>query len=107
MSFCLVLLAAGDSKRFGDKIPKPYMKIAGKTLLEYSLIKFRRVQQIKKIVLVTNKKHKKFLKNKIFQGITKITGGKTRAESAYKALKYIKKNKLSTNTKEVLDAIME
>ena len=94
MSFCLVLLAAGDSKRFGDKIPKPYMKIAGKTLLEYSLIKFRRVQQIKRIVLVTNKKHKKFLKNKIFQGITKITGGKTRAESAYKALKYIKKNKI-------------
>ena len=45
MSFCLVLLAAGDSKRFGSKIPKPFIKIGEKTLLEYSLIKFGKVKQ--------------------------------------------------------------
>ena len=27
MSFCLILLAAGDSKRFASKIPKPFIKI--------------------------------------------------------------------------------
>ena len=43
MSFCLVLLAAGDSKRFGSKTPKPFIKIGKKTLLEYSLIKFGKI----------------------------------------------------------------
>ena len=63
MSFCLILLAAGDSKRFGSKIPKPFVKIAGKTLLEYSLVKFEKIKQIKKIIIVINKKHIKFLSN--------------------------------------------
>ena len=40
MSFCLILLAAGNSSRFKVKhLPKPYHKIAGKTLLEITLIK--------------------------------------------------------------------
>ena len=43
MSFCLILLAAGDSKRFNSKIPKPFDKIAGKTLLELSLTKFNKI----------------------------------------------------------------
>ena len=62
MSFCLILLAAGDSKRFNSKIPKAFTKVGGKTLLEHSLIKFNKVKQIKKIIVVLNKKHSKFLK---------------------------------------------
>jgi 4-diphosphocytidyl-2-methyl-D-erithritol synthase len=60
MRFCLILLAAGDSKRFGSKIPKPFIKIAGKTLLEYSLIKFEKIKEIKKIIVVVRKKHSRF-----------------------------------------------
>ena len=48
MSFCLILLAAGDSKRFNSKIPKSFVKVGEKTLLEYSLIKFSKIKQIKK-----------------------------------------------------------
>ena len=94
MSFSLILLAAGDNKRLGSKIPKPFIKIANKTLLEYSLIKFDKIRQIKKIIIVTNKKHSKFLKNIKFNNCVKIVGGKTRQESTYKALKHIKKNKI-------------
>ena len=54
MSFCLVLLAAGDSKRFASKTPKPFVKVGKKTLLEHSLIKFGRIKQIKKTVVVIN-----------------------------------------------------
>ena len=90
MSFCLILLAAGNSKRLSSKIPKPFIKIANKTLLEYSLIKFGKIRQIKKIIIVTNKKHSKFSKNIKFNNCVKIVGGKTRQESTYKALKYIK-----------------
>ena len=98
MSFCLILLAAGDSKRFNSKIPKPFTKVAGKTLLEHSLIKFNKVKQIKKIVVVINKKHSRFLKEIKSNNFSKIIGGKTRQESTYKALSYIKKNRIkSTN----------
>ena len=94
MSFSLILLAAGDSKRLGSKVPKPFIKIGKKTLLEYSLIKFNKIRQIKKIIIVTNKKHSKFFKNIKFNNCIKIVGGKTRQESTYKALKHIKKNKI-------------
>ena len=61
MSFCLILLAAGDSKRFNSKTPKPFIKVAGKSLLEHSLIKFNKIKQVKKVVVVINKKHSRFL----------------------------------------------
>ena len=94
MSFCLILLAAGDSKRFSSKTPKPFVKVGGKTLLELSLIKFGRIKQIKKTILVINKKHKKFVKNIKSTNFTKITGGNTRQKSTYNALKYIQKKKI-------------
>ena len=94
MSFCLILLAAGDSKRFGSKFPKPFIKVGAKTLLEHSLIKFTKVKQIKKTIVVVNKKHTKFLRKIKSNNFSKVIGGKTRQESTYKALKYIKKNRV-------------
>ena len=58
MSFSLILLAAGNSNRFKSKIPKPYHKLGGKTLLEISLSKFKQFKEIKKTVVVINKNHK-------------------------------------------------
>ena len=94
MSFYLILLAAGESKRFNSKIPKPFTKIGGKTLLEHSLIKFHKIKQIKNTIVVINSKHNKFLKKTRIKNFIKITGGKTRQESTYKALRYIKKNRI-------------
>ena len=94
MSFCLILLAAGDSKRFASKTPKPYVKVGGKTLLEYSLGKFRKIKQIKNIIVVINRKHKKYIKKIENYKFLKVTGGNTRQESTLNALKYIKKNKI-------------
>ena len=39
MGFSFILLAAGNSNRFKSKLPKPYHKIAGKTLIELSINK--------------------------------------------------------------------
>ena len=47
MSFCLIILAGGDSHRFGSNIGKPYQKIAGKSLIEINVIKARKFKQIK------------------------------------------------------------
>ena len=104
MSFCLILLAAGESKRFSSNIPKPYVKIGEKTLLEYSLIKFSKIKQIKKILVVVNSKHKKFVKNVKNKNFTKIIGGKTRQNSTFRALKYIKRNKIKCKKVMIHDA---
>ena len=39
MSFCLIILAGGNSYRFRSNIGKPYQKIGGKSLVEINLIK--------------------------------------------------------------------
>ena len=94
MSFCLILLAAGNSKRFSYKIPKPFVKVGGKTLLDHSLLKFNKIKKINKILVVFNKRHKKFINLIKSNNYSKVVGGKTRQESTYNALRYIKKNKI-------------
>ena len=96
MSFCLIILAGGNSHRFGSNIGKPYQKIAGKSLVEINLDKARKFKQIKKIVLVYNKKDAKRVKLLKLKNVKLILGGKNRQQSAFNALKYLKnKNKIS------------
>ena len=59
MSFCLIILAGGNSHRFRSNIGKPYQKIASKSLVEINVYKARQSKQIKKIILVYNKKRLK------------------------------------------------
>ena len=63
MSFSLIILAGGNSHRFRSNIGKPYQKIAGKSLVEININKARKFKQIKKIVLVYNKKDLKRVKS--------------------------------------------
>jgi len=91
MSLFLIILAAGDSKRLNSSTPKPYHLVNNKTLLEYSLNAFRDIKRIKKTIIVYNSKHKKYLRNLSVKNVLKITGGKTRHESTFKALKAIRK----------------
>jgi len=93
MSLFLILLAAGDSKRFNSNTPKPFYKINNKTLLEHSFNAFSNFIKIKKTIVVYNKKHKKHINKIKLKNSIKITGGITRQESTFKALKYIKKKK--------------
>ena len=98
MSIFLILLAAGESKRLKSSVPKPYITVNKKKLLEHALNSFRNFRAIKKTVIVYNKKHKKHLNKLNLKNILKITGGKTRQESTFGALNKIKK----MNCKKVL-----
>ena len=98
MSLFLILLAAGDSKRFKSNIPKPFNMVNNKTLLEHSLDAFKNFSAIKKTIIVYNKKHKKYLDKLNLKNTATIVGGKTRQESTFKALKKIKR----MNCKKVL-----
>ncbi len=86
----LIILAAGKSKRFENTIPKQYTKLGNKTILEHSLDAFSDFKQIKKTIVVYNKKHKKYLKKLNLKNVIKITGGNTRQQSTFKALSKIK-----------------
>ena len=91
MSLFLILLAAGDSKRLKSNTPKPFHIVNNKTLLEHSFSAFRYFTEIKKTIIVYNKKHKKYLDKLKLNNTLKVVGGKTRQESTLKALKTIKK----------------
>ena len=91
MSNILIVLAGGQSKRLKTKVPKPYLTINNKPLIQYSIDVGKSVKVINKIVVVYNKNHKKLLAKHNFKNIIKIKGGKSRAESTFNALKRIKK----------------
>jgi len=93
MSFCLIILAGGNSHRFKSNVGKPYQKIAGKSLIEINIIKALQFKQIKKIILVYNKKDSKLVKNLKLKNIQLVVGGISRQQSTFFALKYLSKQK--------------
>ena len=89
MSFCLIILAGGNSHRFKSNIGKSYQKIAGKSLIEINLDKARKFKQIKKIIIVYNKKDTKRVQSLKLTNVELVIGGKNRQQSTYNALKYL------------------
>ena len=89
MSFCLIILAGGNSHRFKSNIGKPYQILAGKSLIEINVIKASKFKQIKKIILVYNKKDLKRVKLLKLNNVKLIIGGKSRQQSTLNALKYL------------------
>jgi 2-C-methyl-D-erythritol 4-phosphate cytidylyltransferase/2-C-methyl-D-erythritol 2,4-cyclodiphosphate synthase len=93
MSFCLIVLAGGNSHRFKSNIGKPYQNIAGKSLIEINVIKARQIKEIKKIIVVYNKKDLKRIKSLKLKNVQLIVGGSSRKKSTYNALKYLNNKK--------------
>ena len=93
MSFSLIILAGGNSHRFRSNIGKPYQKIAGKSLIEINVNKARKFKQIKKIIIVYNKKDSKRVNSLKLKNVRFIIGGNSRQQSTLNALKYLKNQK--------------
>ena len=93
MSFCLIILAGGNSHRFGSNIGKPYQKLGGKSLIEININKALQFKAIKQIILVYNKKDSKKVKSLKLKNVKLISGGKSRRESTFNALRYLIKQK--------------
>ncbi len=93
MSFCLIILAGGNSLRFSSNIGKPYQKIAGKSLIEINLNKAKRFKQIKKFILVYNKKDSKRVRSLNLKNVKLVVGGNSRQQSTINALKYLVRQK--------------
>ena len=91
MNNYFILLAAGKGHRFKSKIPKQYTIYEGKPMFEHSIEKAINSKFIDKIILVIDKKHKKFLKYSNLKNVKIINGGDERFKSSSIALNFIKR----------------
>mgnify|MGYP006171696617 CR=1 FL=1 len=103
MRFSFILLAGGISERFKSNVPKQYHKIGGKTLIDIAIQKISQFNEIKKIIVIYNKKHKKYLKNLKLKNVKILIGGTTRSKSTLIGLNYLVQQK-KTNKVLIHDA---
>lgn len=83
-----VILASGSGTRMKSDIPKQFMKINGRTVLEISIDAFEECGYIDDITLVVSDEHVNTVKDMVsYNGFKKvvnvIAGGTTRQESAF------------------------
>ena len=87
-----VILSAGSGSRFGAKIPKQFINLAGKNIIEYTIAAFEQNDQIDEICIVADESYHTKLweisKNNEFQKVKRIIiGGVERKDSSYQAIK--------------------
>ena len=86
-----IILAAGTSNRYNNKVPKQFDYFNKKMLIEYSIITFLNHPKIDKVILVVPKLYLEEIKNKI-KNCTIIEGGGRRQESSLIGLMNCPKN---------------
>lgn len=89
--FCsAIIVAAGSGKRMGADIPKQFLNLCGKTIIEYTAAVFSGCSAINEIILVSSEEGIEECK-KIFDKsdikIKYVIGGKERYDSVYNGLK--------------------
>ncbi len=83
-----IILASGTGERSGLDIPKQFVKIAGKTVLEHTLNVFQKNENIDNIIVVTHFSYTDFVrdlvkKNDFSKVCNVIKGGESRRESSF------------------------
>lgn len=86
-----VLLAGGNGNRLGGDLPKQFIKIAGKTIIEHSIDIFEKSEQIHEIAIVINPMYVQQIESIVvknqYKKVKKILqGGKERSDSSLAAI---------------------
>lgn len=89
-----VILASGSGSRFGSKLPKQFVRLAGKPVLQYTIEAFELAKIIDEIIVVTKEEFVNYVYEIVnanaYKKITKvIIGGAERYESTLSAIKSI------------------
>ena len=85
----VIILASGIGKRIRHhSLPKQFLKLAGKTVIEHTIEAFEKNNSVDEIIIVNHPNYRNYLENILsrrkFLKISKILdGGKTRTESSY------------------------
>lgn len=88
-----IILASGYGSRFGADIPKQFIKINGKTILEYTISAFEKNKMTNEIILVVNEGWIDFCKSFKFSKLKHIvSGGERRQDSSRIGVSLIKED---------------
>ncbi len=92
-----IILSGGSGNRVGTELPKQFLEIGKKTIIEYSIEVFENHQEIDEIIIVSNPdyihKTQDIIKQNKYKKVAKIIeGGKTRQESSDIGVSSIEKN---------------
>lgn len=82
-----IILASGIGSRYGNDIPKQFIKIAGKTILEHTIEIFEKANSINEIFIIITPEYRHITENILlknsFKKVTKLlNGGETRKDSS-------------------------
>ena len=78
-----VILASGTGKRANNRVPKQFVKINSKAILEYTIEAFNKNKLTDRIILVINPSYLDFCKTLKYEKLYKVTeGGKRRQDSS-------------------------
>lgn len=83
-----IILASGTGERTGLQIPKQFMKVAGKMVIEHTIDTFENHKQIDEIIIISHPNHVEFVKDTVLKNnyskVKKVlAGGATRRESSF------------------------
>ncbi|WP_372752552.1 D-ribitol-5-phosphate cytidylyltransferase [Labilibaculum sp.] len=86
-----VILAGGNGSRFGGNLPKQFIKVAGKTIIEHTLDVFQKCESIDEVAIVINPNFtneiETIVNNNQYNKVKKILlGGKERSDSSLAAI---------------------
>ncbi|PKR86274.1 2-C-methyl-D-erythritol 4-phosphate cytidylyltransferase [Heyndrickxia camelliae] len=84
----VIILASGNGERLGNHIPKQFIKISGKTIIEHTIEVFENNINIDEITIVVNPNYKTVMEDILLKNHYKkvkrlLNGGKTRKESSF------------------------
>lgn len=86
-----IILAGGNGSRFGGNLPKQFIKVAGKTIIEHTLDVFQKCDSIDEVAIVINPSFtseiETIVNNNQYNKVKKILlGGKERSDSSIAAI---------------------
>lgn len=92
-----IILASGTGSRFGSKQPKQFVRLAGKSVIEYTIEAFEESNSIDEIIVVTKDDYVDYVyeivNTNLFKKVSKvIIGGAERYDSTLSAINAIKED---------------
>lgn len=100
MKTTAIIVAAGDSRRFGTDLPKQFQTVHGRPLLSWTISRFEAATKVDEIVLVVSDEYTAYASENVvdpyeFRKVNLIvSGGASRSESVLNGLKALSESVL-------------
>ena len=95
LSVFAIIAAAGDSRRFGGRVRKPYVKLGRDPILVHSVRRLAKISAIRKMIILVNAEDEAMVRRRLLPGLRRhrvaeiVVGGRTRQESVQNGLAHV------------------